>query len=154
MIRSPEDPAVQRFIGKSMTVRIATLSPAGNPDLIPLWFARRRGRLYMLPRSGSPVVRDIKANPEVVLMLHGERRSKRDRVLRLRGHASWVTDRRAVRPAIMRAATRYYLSPGGLWNGLRNIRGLPMRIRYYRERSGELGAIEVIPESAEFLRLP
>ncbi|HEX6030721.1 MAG TPA: pyridoxamine 5'-phosphate oxidase family protein [Tepidiformaceae bacterium] len=154
MIRSPADPAVERFIDRSMAVRIATLSPAGNADLIPLWFVQHRGRLYMMPRAGSPVVRDIQANPEVVLIFHGEKRSKRDRVLRVRGHASWVSDRRTVRPAIMRAVARYYLSPGGLWNTLTNIRGLPMRFRYYRERSGEAGAIEVITESAEFLRLP
>lgn len=150
----PTSRAVRRFLKQSRTVRIATVSPAGNPDLIPLWFVSRRGRIYMATRSENPIVRDLKGNPEVVLMFHGEDGPRRDRVLRVRGRAVFRTDRRICAPIYALSGIRYYLAPGGIVNTLRNFRKFRVRMRYYGERAGEGGVIEVVPESAEFLANP
>ncbi len=149
-----DSPAVRRFLGRSMVVRIATLSPAGNPDIIPLWFVTLRGRIYMTTRSENPTVRDLMRNPEVVLLFHAERGGGRDRVLQVRGRAAFRTERHILAPVFALSALRYYLSPGGIANTIRHRRKFGVRMRYYGERAGEGGVIEVIPESAEFLPSP
>jgi len=147
----PDSTAVRRFLGRSMIVRIATLSPAGNPDIIPLWFVTFGGRIYMTTRSENPTVRDLMRNPEVVLLFHGERGRRRGRVLRIRGRATFRTERTICAPIYALSAIRYYLSPGGMANTFRNRRKFGVRARYYGERAGEGGVIEVVPESAEFV---
>jgi hypothetical protein len=135
-------------------LHIATLSPAGNPDIIPLWFLRFRGRIYMTTRSENPTVRDLLRNPDVVLLFRGECGRRRDRVLRVRGRATFRTDRSITVPVYALAALRYYLSPGGILNTFQNRRKFGVRTAYYRERAGEGGVIEVVPEMAEFLPAP
>ena len=152
-MRSPDHPLVARFLGKSLIVRIATLSPAGNADLIPLYFVRYRGRIWMTTRSENPVVRDLLRNPHVVLLFHGEKLRDQRAVLRIRGTAAFHTTRRETLPVYALAALRYYLSPGGIANTLRNWRQFRRSLRYKGERAGG-GVIEVVPESAEFLRNP
>lgn len=150
----PGSRAVHRFLERSRTVRIATVSPAGNPDIIPLWFVALRGRIYMTTRSENPVVRDLNQNSEVVLMFHGEGGRRRDRVLRVRGRAVFRTDRAICAPIYALSAVRYYLAPGGIVNTVKNLGKFRVRMRYYGERAGEGGVIEVAPESAEFLQNP
>jgi hypothetical protein len=146
-------PAFRRFLDRSLVLHIATLSPAGNPDVIPLWFVRFRGRICMSTRSENPIVRDLLRNPEVVLLFRGEG-GRRHRVLRVRGRATFRTDRSITLPVYTLSAVRYYLSPGGISNTFRNRRLFGVRTSYYRERAGEGGVIEVVPESAEFLPDP
>lgn len=153
-MRPPGDPSVRRFLRRSMLLRIATLSPAGNPDLIPLWFVYWRGRIYMTTRSENPTVRDLIRNPGVVLLFDAERGVRRNRVLRIRGRAAFRTDMRICAPIYALSGIRYYLSPGGIANTIKNRRKFGVRTRYYGERAGEGGVIEVIPESAEFLPAP
>jgi uncharacterized pyridoxamine 5'-phosphate oxidase family protein len=153
MTRSPGDPAVRRFLRRSMVARIATLSPAGNPDIIPLWFAAYRGRLYMGTRSANPTVRDLLRDPEVTLLFHGEHGRATGRVLRIRGRAHFRTGRRQLAPVFIFFVLRYLLVPGGIWNLAVNRRKLAIRARYMSERSGDGGMIEVVPETAEFIRV-
>lgn len=151
--RTPDDRAVRLFIDRSMILRIASLSPKGNADIIPLWFIADRGRIYMATRAGNPVARDIMTNPEVVLLFHGERGPRRDRMLRVRGRAVFRTEPSLLRRVQFRAVARYYLTPGGLWDTIKNIRRLGVWNRYHQERAGGGGLIEVTPESAEFLKV-
>ena len=153
-MRSPRDPAVSRFLQRSTTVRIATLSPAGNADIIPLYFVRYRGRICMGTRRSNPTVRDLIENPEVVLLFHGERSRHPDGVLRMRGRATFRTERSARVPVYALAALRHYLAPGGIWNIVRNRHKRAVDARYKGERAGEGGVIEVVPETGEFLQLP
>ena len=152
-MRSPRDPAVVRFLKRSTTVRIATLSPAGNPDIIPLWFVVRRGRVCMSARSESTAVRDLRLHPEVVLMFHGERWAG-GRALRIKGRAAFRTDRGSALAVSALSALKYFVSPAAIRHALVNRRKLGLRRRYYAERAGEAGIIEVVPEEAEFLKLP
>ena len=153
-MRSPEDPAARRFLRRSLIVRIATLSPAGNPDIIPLYFVTYRGCIYMGTRAENPTVRDLMLNPEVVLLFHGERASRQNRVLRMRGRATFRTDRKVLIPVYALFVLKYWLSPGGLWNMISNRGKLALDRRYKGERSGGGGIVEVVPESSQFLRLP
>ena len=153
-MRSPRDPVVRRFIRRSTTVRIATLSPAGNPDFIPLYFVRFRGRIWMSTRSENPIVRDLKRNPEVVLLFHAERGPHHGWVLRVRGQARFRTEGSAVVPVYALSALRYILAPGGIWNATVHCRTLRVNLRYKGERSGEGGVIEIIPQTAKFLKPP
>ncbi len=150
----PNEPAVRRFLDRSTIVRIATLSPAGNPDIIPLWFVTLRGRIYMTTRSENPTVRDLMRNPEVVLLFDAERSRRRGRVLRVRGRATFRTERSVLVPIFALSALRYYLAPGGIANTFRYRHKFGVRTHYYTERAGEGGVIEVIPEAAAFLAAP
>ena len=150
----PNSRAVRRFLGHSLVLHVATLSPASNPDVIPLWFVQFRGRIYMTTRSENPTVRDLLRNPEVVLLFRGERGRRRGRALRIHGRATFRTERRILAPIYALAGIRYYLSPGGIANAIKNRHKFGMRAAYYRERAGEGGVIEVVPEAAEFLQIP
>ncbi|MCC6382275.1 MAG: nitroreductase family deazaflavin-dependent oxidoreductase, partial [Dehalococcoidia bacterium] len=152
-MRSLADPLVARFLRRSLIVRIATLSPAGNAGLIPLYFVHFRGRIWMTTRSENPVVRDLLRNPAVVLLFHGEKLSDQRAVVRIRGQATFHTTRRETLPVYALAALRYYLSPGGIANTVRHWRQFRLSLRYKGERAGG-GVIEVVPESAEFLPNP
>jgi uncharacterized pyridoxamine 5'-phosphate oxidase family protein len=151
---NPDDPRVQRFLRKSMVARLATLSPAGRPHLTPLWFVLRRGRIYMTTRDRSPAVRNICAHPEVALLFHGERRRRSGRVMLLRGRAAFTPGRSAIASILPLSIAKYYLSPGGLWDTLANLRRFLVRGRYYAERADQGGVIEITAESAEFLPQP
>jgi uncharacterized pyridoxamine 5'-phosphate oxidase family protein len=152
-MRSIADPTVERFLRKSLIARIATLSPAGNADIIPLYFVVHAGHIWMGTRGGNPTVRDLKQHPEVVLQFHGEQFSASGHVLRLRGQAAFRTGRRRYALVYARFALKYWLSAGG-WNMLRNWRKVALDRRYKAERSSEGGLIEVVPETVEFLKLP
>src|SRR5574341_209716 len=150
----PSSRAVRSFQDRSLVLHIATLSPAGNPDIIPLWFVRFRGRIYMTTRSENPTVRDLRRNPEIVLLFRGERGRSKGRVLRIRGRATFRTERRILTPIYALSGLRYYLSAGGIANAFQNRRKFGLRAAYYRERAGEGGVIEVALETAEFLQVP
>ena len=143
-----DGPEVRRTLNRAMIVRIATLSRGGRPHLTPLWFVRDRGKVYMAVREGSPAGRDIAANPQVVLLFED-----RGRVLRMRGRAVFRKDG-LIRRELFHFAPRYLVSPAALRDALSNLGRLPARLRYYSERGGEGGFIEVTPESAEFLPKP
>jgi hypothetical protein len=149
MTRAPDETAVRRSLRRSMIVRIATLSPAGNPDIIPLYFVMLHGRICMSTRSENPTVRDLRRNPEVVLLF-----DVAGRVLRIRGRAAFRTERRVVVSVALLSALRYFASPGAIRSAWRNRGKWPLRAQYVDERTGDGGVIEVTPETAEFLKLP
>lgn len=138
----------RRTMSRAKIVRIATLSRGGRPHLTPLWFARIDGKIYMAVREGSPAGRDIAANPQVALLFEDG-----DRVLRVRGRAAFTREK-LVRHELFHFAPRYLVSPAALRDAFRNVGRLRARFRYYGERGGEGGFIEVTPESAEFLSKP
>ena len=143
---------LQSFLRRSMVVRLATLSPKEQPHLTPLWFVQDGGRFYMATRAASPAARDISAHPDVVLLFHAERGRRPGQILRIRGTARL---RKSLGLRVqLRFAAKYHLSPGGLRNLLSNLGTLLVRVRYYGERTGEAGTLEVTPERFEFLPRP
>jgi general stress protein 26 len=148
------EPRTRRLIDESMIVRLATVSASGQPRVTPLWFIFEGGHFYMNTREASPAVRDILANREVVLLLERDKRRRSKDVLRVRGQATFHREASVNRQMYVRSALKYHFSVGGLRNLLATVRSIPIRARYYRERAGEAGTIEVIPESAEMLPKP
>ena len=151
---SPDEPRVRRFIRRSMTARIATVSPRGTPQVMALWFMLKGGRIYMNNAATSPTARNIAAGSPVVLLFDADRGDERGRCLRVTGTARYIIDDRLLRNVAMRALPKYYLSFGALRTALRHLNRLSAMRRYYAERGGGSGVIEVTPETAEFIEHP
>ena len=150
---APTDPAVRIFLQDSIVVEVATLSAKGHPFVTPLWFVVDRGRLYITTGPASWVGRNVTAHPEVVLLFGGERGSRSDRVLRLRGTATCHRGLPGWR-VLARIAAKYYLSAGALPVELHNARRWHLRARYYGQVKGGLGYVCVVPTAGELLARP
>jgi uncharacterized pyridoxamine 5'-phosphate oxidase family protein len=145
------DREVQQFLAGSIIARIATISPRGTPQIMPLYFVCYDGKLYMNNAETSPTVRNIQARPPVVLLFEADRGRARSRYLRIAGVASFRQDSAIMRAVSLRAALKYQFSIPGLVSTLRNARKLRVMTRYRGERSS--GMIEVLPQTVEFLPL-
>jgi len=147
-----DGPEVRAFVARSMVARVATLSRKGEPHITPLWFVCDQETIYMTTREASPAARNISMHPAVVLLFDVERGPGSDRVLRIRGRAIVSKESGLLRRIALRVGRKYYLCPGGLRNLLAHCQKLPLMRRYYGERRGQAGVIEVEPEGAEFLK--
>ena len=152
-----DDPAVREFLARSMIMRMASLSPKGQPIIRCLWFVCQQGRIYTFTGETSPTGRGISVHPDVTLLFDGERGPRSSRLLRLRGRAVYRRERRIVVRVLLGLARKYYFTPPGLRNLLANAKKIPLTVRFYAEPGWELrgqgmGVImEVVPESCEFL---
>jgi nitroimidazol reductase NimA-like FMN-containing flavoprotein (pyridoxamine 5'-phosphate oxidase superfamily) len=147
----PLDRAARAWLDRSMIARVATRSPGGGAFVTPLWFVVAGDRLLATTGAASVSVRNLRADPEVVLLCDADRGPREDRVLRLRGRATlhagypgWS--------ALLHFARKYYLSPGGMRCELRHALRWPLRQRYYAQ--GRATVIEVAPGSAEWVARP
>jgi len=131
---------------RARIARIVTISKAGLPQIMPLWFIERRGRLYMTNAVTSPTVRNIASNPGVLVLLEAPGGA----LLELRGVARYLTGKDALAPVVRASIGKYYLAPRVLWLYLRNLRRISTMLQYYRERS-DSGVIEVTPESFQWI---
>jgi hypothetical protein len=146
----PASPKVKRYLDAAMIARVATVSSGGKPRITPLWFVHKDGRLYLNARADSPAVKAIRANASVVVLLSPEKARTRSRkVLKLKGTATFEAGKQYSPGMLLRFALKYYLSPGGVRSFIASRRTMGARARYYRERAGEAGGIEITPEGAE-----
>ena len=146
-----DDPLVTHVIRNSYVMRLATMSAAGHSTVTPLWFVVDHGRIVAGTAASTIAVRNIRADPRVTLLLDGERAGPSALVLRVRGVGE-VNEGMPPRAAVVRLATKYYLSPNGLRCELRNSRRLRLRQRYYAQSDAVWIAIR--PTGAELLALP
>lgn len=153
---APDAPEVQAFLRRSMNVRVATLSAKGIPHLTALRFVIAGARLYVMTGAAAPVARHIAARPDVVLLFDAEQRGPGGCALRIAARAVALPGDDPRRNAYTRrAARKYFLRPGALWNMLRNRRALPMWRLGAQNREGALAAlIEFTPQRAEFVARP
>ena len=49
-----DDPEVREFLAHSMILRLASLSPKGQPLVRCLWFVCQQGRMFMFTASVTP----------------------------------------------------------------------------------------------------
>ena len=152
-----DDPEVREFLARSMVLRMASLSPKGQPLIRCLWFVCRRGRIYTFTAENTPTGRGISVHPEMALLFDGERGPRSNRLLRVRGHAVYRRERGIVARVLLGLARKYFLTPPGLRNLLAHASKVPLAARFYAERREEgrgqvVGLIiEVVPESFELL---
>lgn len=131
-----------------MNMRVATLSASGVPHITPLRFLYDRGSIYALPGAATPTTRHIRSRPGVVLLFDAEQTS--GPVLRVRAQTAIRSQPRLMRRWERRAASKYFLRPGGLWNTLTHWR----LFREGRVLRRENALIEFVPQTAEFLPRP
>ena len=154
-----DDPEVREFLAHSMVLRLASLSPKGQPLLRCLWFVCQQGRMFMFTASVTPTGRSISVHPDVTMLFDGERGPGSGRLLRVRGRAVYRRERGIVAVVLLGLARKYLLTFPGLRNMLAHARRVPAAIRFYagqgwEERGKGLGLImEVLPEDFEFLPL-
>ncbi|MBE3560088.1 MAG: pyridoxamine 5'-phosphate oxidase family protein [Ktedonobacteraceae bacterium] len=148
-----DDPAVLDIMRRSMVARIATLSRNGRPNINPLYFIYRRGHLWLGTADWTLAARNVRANPQVSVLLEIERQPSDSRLLRITGRASVRTEQEIVRPFIFQSVLKYFLTPGGIRNILAHFRQLRFMFNYETQsaRKGRPCVIDVLPEQAEFL---
>ena len=148
-----DDPAALDVMRRSMVARIATLSRNGRPSINPLYFVYLNGHIWLGTVDWTLAARNVKADPRVSIIFEVEQDPSDQRVLRIRGRASVRTDQKAQRSYNLRAARKYFLTPGGIRNGLSHIRQLPTMHNYHAQAAekGQPCVIEVTPLEAEFL---
>lgn len=152
-----DDPEVRRFLSRSMIMRMASLSPKGQPLVRCLWFVCQQGRIRIFTSELAPTGRGISRHPEVTLLFDGERGPRSSQLLRLRGRAIFRRERGIVVRATLGIFRKYFLARSGLRNLLVNAGKVPLAIRFYvepgwKERGKGLGIImEVLPEEVAFI---
>jgi len=152
-----DDPEVRECLARSMILRLAALSPMGQPNIRCLWFVCQQGRIYIFTANTSPIGRGISVHPDVALLFDGERGSRSSRLLRVRGRAVFRRESGIAARVMLGLARKYFLTRPGLRNLLAHARTVPVAVRFYaqgwrEERGKGLKAImEVAPESFEFI---
>ena len=152
-----DDPKVREFLARSMVLRMASLSPKGQPIVRCLWFVCQRGRIYTFTGEMTPTGRSISVHPDVTLLFDGERGPRSSRLLRVSGHAVYRRESGIMARVLLGLARKYFLTPPGLRNLLAHARKVPRAVRFYAEPGWEVRGqgvgliIEVVPDSFEFL---
>ena len=136
-----------RVLRRAKIARVATVSAKGLPNLTPLWYVFDAGRLYMNTRGASIAVKNLRANPDVVVLVQ----EGRGQIVRIKGTARFTRAGPTRLRAAFRAMLKYHLSPGGLANFASSLGSLPARARYYAERVGDSGVIVITPRTLEVL---
>jgi len=149
----PDAPVVQEFLHDSLVAHVASRSAAGRPFVTPLWFTPHAGVLWVTTGLGTRLAKNVGHQPEVTLLLWGERRGRPGEALRLRTRATchaglppW--------PVLLRIAARYYLAPGALASEIGNVTRWTLRARYYAQVSGGPGHVRLVPLDAEVVARP
>jgi uncharacterized pyridoxamine 5'-phosphate oxidase family protein len=153
LVLPPSAPLVVDFLRGSMVALVATVSAKGHPFMTPLWFVVDGGVLYLTTGTATWVARNVAHQPEVALLLTGERLTPSGETLRLRGTAT-------VQPGLppwrvlLRIAAKYYVAPGGLTVELSNATRWGLRARYYAQVKGGAGYLRVVPTGGEIFHRP
>ena len=83
------DRRAQEHLEKDTVVWLTTVSPAGKPHAVPVWFWWD-GRQFLIYSIPGQKIRDIESNPNVELHLNTDRGG--DRVCRFEGRAEILKD--------------------------------------------------------------
>jgi hypothetical protein len=152
-VLSPTDPVVSGFLSRTMIAEVGTISPKRRPFLTPLWFVVDGGVLYATTGPETRAGKNIAQEPRVALLFDGGSRREAGGVLRMWGMATCHRGLPSWR-VLVRAAAKYYVSPGALPVELRNARRWRLRRLYYGQLKGGFGYIRVVPTGGELLPRP
>jgi general stress protein 26 len=149
----PDDPAVVEVLRTSKIARIATQSRGRRPNITPLYFVRRDGRIWLGTPAWTYAARNVRADPRVSVLFDPSQNTSNQGVLRVTGRAEVRTDQRAQRLYNPRVARKYLLTPGAIRNALTHLRQLPLKCAYHAQSAerGHAAVIVVTAEHAEFL---
>ncbi|GHP01069.1 hypothetical protein KSF_111160 [Reticulibacter mediterranei] len=150
-----DDPTVLTTIQHCMVARIATLSRNGRPCVTPIYFVRHNGNIWLGTSDRTLAVHNIKAHPQVSVLLAVEQDTNSPRTLRIKGKARLLTDQQTQRTYRLNIARKYFMTLGGVRNTLAHIHQIqPLRYHIQNTEKGNPCIIEVIPEQAELLSNP
>lgn len=54
-----------QFLKSQKILRLATISPSGNPHIVPVWYRYTNGRFYVGTNTRTEKAKNIKNNPRV-----------------------------------------------------------------------------------------
>jgi hypothetical protein len=147
----PSAPVVVDFLHGSMVALVATVSATDRPFVTPLWFVVDGGTLYLTSGTATWAARNVARQPEIALLLTGERLTRLGEVLCLHGMATVHAGLPPWR-VLLRIAAKYYAAPGGLAVELSNVTKWRLRGRLYAQVKGGAGYLQVVPTGGEVLR--
>lgn len=128
----------------SRVLIVVTRSAKGTVFAVPLWFVVHRHKIYATTNATSWTVRNVIANPQVAVLLGGERRGESD-YLSIRGRAEAVPG--PPPPSVLaRIAARYYLAPRFAGAELASLPLWGRRVRYYAQ--AQAAHLVITPETA------
>ena len=138
------------LLDRAMVARLATLSSGGRPHVNPIYFITEGDHLHLGTATSTLAARNVRAHPEVQVLFEVESDPADHRLLRVDGTAVVTTDPRGQRRYARRDATKYVITPRGLWNLLTH----PRQWRPMRHHLGQGGAcvIDVTPTAAQMIR--
>lgn len=61
--------ATDERLTREKVIWLATVRPDGRPHLVPLWFVRHNGQIYLCVSGSSVKARNLRSNPAVALAL-------------------------------------------------------------------------------------
>ena len=103
----------RRLLGSSIPARLAFLGKDGHPNVAPIWFVWRDGRIVMCSAARSAKVRAIRAHPESAVTIDSQ--SVPYESVRARGRAV-LEQVDGVAPEYIECAHRYYgVERGDAW---------------------------------------
>lgn len=152
-----DDPEVRELLHRSMILRMASVSPKGQPLVRCLWFVCQRGKIHTFTSEATPTGRSISVHPDVVLLFDGERGAPSSRILRVRGRAAYRRERSVVARVLLGLAWKYLITLPGLRNLLAYARRVPLTVRFYagpgwKVRGQGLGIVtEIVPERLDLI---
>jgi predicted pyridoxine 5'-phosphate oxidase superfamily flavin-nucleotide-binding protein len=149
----PSAPVVGDFLRGSMVALVATVSARGRPFMTPLWFVVDSDMLYLTTGTATWAARNVARQPEVALLLTGERLTRPGEALRLHGKATIQAGLPPWR-VLLRIAAKYYAAPAALAVELSNATKWGLRARYYAQVKGGAGYLRVVPTEGDLLRRP
>jgi hypothetical protein len=154
---TPDDPRVDDIARRAMIARISTMSRNGRPNMNPLWFVWRDGRVYLGTADWTLAARNVTATGRATVLLENERGGAARPMLRMSGRARVLTRGRTGPKFYWRkVALKYFLDVDGLRHMLGNIGKLRLFVTYERQGAdrGRGCVIEVSPEHIEFVTMP
>jgi hypothetical protein len=152
---NPDDPIIHNILKRAMVARIASLSRHGRPSVNPLYFIYLDHKIWLGTAEWTLAARNAAVDPRVSLLFNIERQPGINYAVRINGRARVNKDIRIVRRYGVHAATKYILTPSGIYNWLSHPHQLWLR-HYYVAQSHQKGracVIEVTPKTIELLSM-
>jgi PPOX class probable F420-dependent enzyme len=125
------DDEVTAYLGTERTIRLATASPDGRPQVVPLWFVWIDRTVFMNSTLGNVSIRNLQANPRATGTVDDGGPYEELRGVVIEGPVEWATDDPRL-DEVKDAWSRKYMDGGPVpydrWKGRTWFRLLPERL--------------------------
>jgi PPOX class probable F420-dependent enzyme len=125
------DDELHGFLAKQRTIRLATASPDGRPQVVPLWFVWIDGIVFMNSTQGNVSIRNVEANPRATGAVDDGEPYEELRGVVIEGAVEWANDDPRLETVKETWSNKYMHGnpvPYDRWKGRRWFRLLPERV--------------------------